>query len=96
MSTQDTFEPPHHCGIPKDLITDLDRFTFDIRQRMIHFLKHFTSEKYCPFCEKVIKISHLDDTDDYDIHMHTHHNDELIIKKYLEIWKQIRDSFIMG
>lgn len=89
--TQDEFEPARVEGANIDLIKNLDRYTFDIRQRVIWFIRHFTSNKWCPLCEDIIKIYKEDDSEDFDIHMHSRHNDEEILRLYIEMYKKIKD-----
>lgn len=90
--TQEEFEPSRASGTDGDLIADLDRFTFDVRQRMVFFIMHFTGNKYCPICEQIIKVYKEDDGVDFDIHMNNDHNDDMIIMQYLEMYKEIKDA----
>lgn len=90
--TQEEFEPSTTKEVDNDHIDNIDRFTYDIRQRMVWFIQHFTGNKYCIMCGKVIRINKAEDTEDFDIHMNNHHQDEEIVKVYLEIWTQIKDS----
>lgn len=92
MTQEEEFEPRATREVNNDHIDDLYKFTYDVRLRMVWFIEHFTSNKWCPICADIIKIYKAGDSDDFDIHMNNHHDDKAIIMCYLELYEKVRPA----